>query len=45
MGFEESAAKCAGWYSKLLSLVHLSAELNTVFGVILAGDLGGDVRW
>jgi hypothetical protein len=45
MGFEDSTAKCAGWYSKLLSLVHLSAELSTVFGVFLAVDLGGDVGW
>ncbi len=45
MGFEDSTAKCAGKYSKLCSLVHLSAELNTVFGVFLVGDLGGDVCW
>jgi hypothetical protein len=26
-------------------LIHLSAELNTVFGLILVGDLCGDVCW
>ena len=26
MGFEDSTAKCAGWYSKLCSLVHLSVQ-------------------
>ena len=45
MGFEDNTDKCAGWYSYLLSLVHLSVQDYTVFGVILEGDLAEKLCW
>jgi hypothetical protein len=45
MGFEDSTDKCAGQYSYLCNLIHLSAQLHTVFDLILWGELAGIVGW
>ena len=45
MGFEDGTDKCAGRYTYLCNLIHLSAQLHTVFDLIFRGGLAGIVGW